>query len=163
LSLTYVEPSFTGVGQTGKIVEVNLPEELEAGQWITGSISVKNVGDAYEKLACLIHTLWDDAYYGAWQLVGPGVVVTVTIPEELIRMPGEDAEIEIYGGVLLDGWDTFRRDDMRTHTVKLKAVAPLEWWMLAAIAGGAALLLVGGAVAYQEHRRREELMLMLMR
>jgi len=149
-------------GAQAKIVEVRLPEELEAGRWITGSVSVDNVGDAKGKIACLIHTLWDDQYYGGWVEADPTQRVEFTVPENLIKMPDRDAEMEILAGVLLDGWEKFRRDDARSWTVKLAEVWPW-WWILAAGAGGVALITVAGVIIYQERRREEQLMLMLLR
>jgi hypothetical protein len=165
---TVEKPAITRVmlapGAVAKIVDVKLPTELEPGKWITGSVFVDNVGDAKGKIASLIHTLWDEKWYGAWVEVSPTTRVEFTVPEGLIKMPDQDAGMEILAGVLLDGWDKFRRDDMRTWTVK-KLVPPVwpEWWWIAALGGGVALIVVVGVVAYQERQREEMLMMMLMK
>lgn len=151
-------------GALADVVDVKLPEELEAGKWITGEIHVKNIGDARGKIASLLHTLWDDKFYGGWLEVDPGVTVKFMLEEGLIEMPEEDALIEIYGGVLLDGWDKFRQDDATSWTVKLY-VPPVWpwWWPIAAVGGGATLIAVVGAVAMEERRKETELMMLMAR
>jgi len=165
MSYVMVEPNVTPVatGAQARIVEVKLPRELEAG-WITGSVFVDNVGDETGKIASLIHTLWDDRWYGAWLEAPPGYRVEFRVPDGLISMPDRDAEMELLAGVLLDGWEKFRQDDMRSWTVKklVPEVWPW-WWTIAAVSGSAALIAVVGVIAYQERKREEELMMMLMR
>jgi len=153
-------------GAVAKIVEVRLPEELEAGEYITGSVFVDNVGDARGKIGSLLHTLWDDQWYGGWLEADPGARIEfrVTAEETAIVMPEEDAEMEILAGVLLDGWDQFRRDDTASWTIKLYVPEVWPWWWpIAAVGGGVALITVVGVVAYQERKREEMLMMMLMR
>jgi len=150
-------------GAVAKIVEIDLPRQLDPGSWITGSIYVDNVGDERGKIACVIHTLWDDRWYGGWVEADPTKRVRFDVPTELIQMPDEDARMEILAGVLLDGWDRFRKDDERSWTVE-KRVPPelFPWWWMLALGGGAACVaVVGGIVWVQERRREEELMLLL--
>jgi len=74
-----------------------LPEELAAGEWITGKIVTHNAGDATGTCLLFIHTVWD----GMWYLVGPADLdpcygLEVEIPEETLKMPEQDATIEMY-------------------------------------------------------------------
>jgi len=81
------------------IVAINLPDELAAGEWVTGEIIVRNDGGA-DSLALIIETVWDGGIYGVnWGgvVVQPGQEASATIPEGLIRMPNQDATIKIYG------------------------------------------------------------------
>ena len=152
-------------GAKASTVEVRLPEELEPGKSITGSVFVDNVGDAPGKIGSLIHCLWDDEWYGGYIVnVPPGGRCEFTVPEGLIEMPDQDANMKILGGVLQDGWEAFRQDDEVSWTVK-KLVPEVPWprWIWAGAAGGASLIVVVGAVAYQEDRRRQEMMMLLAR
>jgi len=150
-------------GAKAQIVEINLPRELEPGRWITGFVLVDNVGDERGKIACVIYAAWEDRYYGGWVEADPTARIRFDLPEGLIQMPDEDARMSIMTGVLLDGWDTFRKDDERSWTVR-KRIPPelFPWWWMLALGGGAACVaVIGGIVWVQERRREEELMLLL--
>ena len=95
------------------ITNINLPDELQAGEWITGYIDVKNIGTIEDNLRILITTEWDNKQYQGSASVPVGYALRIDIPEGLITMPEVDAIITIEGQHLEDGsWVT---DDLKTH------------------------------------------------
>ncbi len=95
------------------ITNINLPDELQIGEWITGYIDVKNIGTIEDNLRILITTEWDNKQYQGSASVPVGYALRIDIPEGLITMPEVDAIITIEGQHLEDGsWVT---DDLKTH------------------------------------------------
>jgi len=96
-----------------QIVSINLPSELEAGAWITGTIVVKNVGEAVGYLRLVI-TWWDGSTSTAGATVSVGYTMTVTIPEGHKKMPNHDISTRFDAQHQRpDG--TFVTDDTKTH------------------------------------------------
>ena len=104
----------------GVIVTINLPTELAAGAWITGSITIRNDGGA-DAMALVLITEWDGEAYGVVFDLAAGQSADVTLPSELIAMPNQDAVITLYachaepGGEFLIGGVEFKIDDTKTH------------------------------------------------
>lgn len=105
-------------GVKAQIVEVSLPSELAAGAWITGYISVANVGTSRGLIRLYLTTLWDGKKYRGEATLDPNKAVRFDVPEGLIKMPEQDAEIK------LEACHDDTVDDTRTHTIKLKEAAP---------------------------------------
>lgn len=105
-------PITEAAGPSASVVEVNLPDQLYAGDSITGFARVENVGGVDGTLRCLIITEWDGAIYSAEQVLSPGQVLQANLPAGIV-MPTQDALTTIKGEHLENGvWIT---DDVKTH------------------------------------------------
>jgi len=79
------------------ITSYELPAELAEGEWITGTITIHNAGDATGTVRLFIHTVWDGKWYTHEPApLDPCATGTLEIPEGVIKMPGQDATIEMY-------------------------------------------------------------------
>lgn len=104
------------------ITGVDFPAELVAGAVITGSISFINTGEA-DTFAVILHTGWDDRYYGTTFNLGRGGGGTITFREadSPLIMPNQDAHITVYGchaqpgGEFLIDSTEFKIDDTVEH------------------------------------------------
>jgi len=75
-----------------RINRIDLPEELEAGKWITGKIFMYI--QATGKATLDIVTVWNGRKYRTEWIAKAGGYYCVVIPARLIRMPEEDAKLE---------------------------------------------------------------------
>jgi len=104
----------------GVIVTINLPTELAAGAWITGSITMRNDGGT-DTMALILKTVWDGKFYGSVFDLAAGASTTLTLGSGLIAMPNQDAVITLYachaqpGGEFLIDSTEFKIDDTKTH------------------------------------------------
>ena len=102
------------------IVNVDLPTELAAGEWITGSITLRNDGGA-DTMALVLNTMWDNKLYGAVFDLAAGGSTSVGLEAGIIAMPNQDAVIDIYGchaepgGEFTIGGVEFKIDHKVTH------------------------------------------------
>ena len=96
-----------------EIVELVLPDELNEGDSILGSIKIKNVGLAKGSLRILLTTEWNNNWYESIEVVPVGDTLTANLLEGRIVMPSQDAVMTIEAQHLEDGvWVT---DDTKTH------------------------------------------------
>ena len=111
-----------------QIEEINLPTTLNPGDLITGSITIKNIGDELGTLGVLITTTWDGKEY---PLVSGGP----TSPEGSMtfnfhegypagNMPSGNAELVIEGRIWLGYNGGYRTDDVKTWIVTLYEEPP---------------------------------------
>ena len=104
----------------GIITDINLPMELAAGAWITGTVQISNDGGA-DTMALILVTEWDGKAYGAVFDLAAYQSATVTLDSGVIAMPNQDAVITIYachaqpGGEWLIDSTEFKIDDTKTH------------------------------------------------
>jgi len=102
------------------ITAINLPTELAAGAWITGSIDIRNDGGA-DTMALVFKTEWDGKYYGDVFDLTTGASNTINLAEGIFAMPNQDAIITFYGchaqpgGEFIIGATEFKVDDTKTH------------------------------------------------
>lgn len=118
------------MGAIARIEEINFPTVLNPGDLITGSITIKNIGDEPGTLGVRITTTWDGKKYS---LVSGGP----TSPEGSMtyyfhegypagNMPSGNAELIIEGLIWL-GWNGgFRTDDTKSWVITLQEVPPPE-------------------------------------
>ena len=106
-------PPPTGEGKAS-IIEVNLPDELEAGDLIIGYFRIKNIGTVEDDMRILVTTMWNGSRYSGWNTVPVNSVLRYAIIDtHNIRMPNQDAIIKIEGQHKKDGvWVT---DDTKLH------------------------------------------------
>jgi len=80
----------------GKIVKLELPAELYEGEWITGKVHIKNVGDATGEFRMTIWAYWEGRWYVSKSYdIPPGSTFVFEIVEGELKMPGEDARMLI--------------------------------------------------------------------
>jgi len=76
----------------------DLPDELAEGEWVTGKVTAHNAGDVTGVARVFLHTVWDGKWYThAPTSLDPCARLIVNIPSGLIKMPDQDATIEMYG------------------------------------------------------------------
>lgn len=104
----------------GAVTNINLPGELDAGDWITGVMNLTNNGEA-DKMALVFNTVWNGKMYGIVLDMTAGEVVEIGIDAGLIHMPNHDAVInilgchaEVGGELAIDGVE-FKIDEWHTH------------------------------------------------
>ena len=101
-----------------QITTINLPDSLDAGKGITGSIVLTNIGTVAAKLKIFVGTVWDGQSYDVASLEAIGVnkTFTVTIPAGLMVMPDKDAIINIIAKheSSPESW-SYITDDTKTH------------------------------------------------
>jgi hypothetical protein len=104
----------------GIISGINLPIELAAGAWVTGTVTLSNDGAA-DTMALILKTEWDGKFYGSVFDLAAGASTTLTLGSGLIAMPNQDAVITLYachaqpGGEFLIDSTEFKIDDTKTH------------------------------------------------
>ena len=106
-------PPPSGEGKAS-IIEVNLPDELSAGNQIIGYFRIKNIGTVEDDMRILVTTMWDGKQYAGWNSVPVNSVLRYAIIDtHNIIMPNQDAVIKIEGQHKENGvWIT---DDTKTH------------------------------------------------
>ena len=120
------------MGAIAKIEKITFPTTLNPGELITGSIIIKNVGDAPTSeeaglLAVLVKTLWDGKEYTliTYSTTAPGQTIRfdylAPAPHGMI-MPEGDAEFMVVGQVWL-GWNGgYRADDVKTWIIAVPVI-----------------------------------------
>ena len=107
----------------GTIAAIDLPSQLDAGAWVTGSITIRNTGDS-DSLAVIFKTEWDGKLFGTnfgGTILKPGQSGTATLSEGSIKMPSQEATVTVYGchqetgGEFLVGGVPYKIDDTKRH------------------------------------------------
>jgi len=117
-----------------QIEEINLPTTLNPGDLITGSITIKNIGDETTGteagyFSVLITTLWDGKEYPqiAYSSTAPGETFIFSFHSNypVGTMPEWDAELEVVGRIWL-GWNGgYRTDDTRSWMITIEEAPPI--------------------------------------
>lgn len=107
----------------GTVAAIDLPDQLDAGAWITGSLTIRNDGGA-DSLAVVFKTEWDGRLFGTnfgGATLDPGQTGKATISEGSIKMPSQEAAVTIYGchqeagGEFIIGGVPYKVDDTKRH------------------------------------------------
>ena len=104
------------VGEEGlaRILQINLPTELSAGEPVLGSIVITNAGAVEDMLRILVTTEWNSKQYVGSASVPVGSTYKVNIASSAgIVMPAEDAKITIQAQH--DEAGTWVTDETATH------------------------------------------------
>lgn len=106
-------PPVEGEGRAS-VIEVSLPDALNAGDVITGTIRAMNIGTGDSNMRSLVTTMWNGREYRRTVNLPVNGVLTHNLPSFLgITMPNQDAVIRIEGQHEENGvWIT---DDTKTH------------------------------------------------
>lgn len=105
---------FLSVGE-GKalITNINLPTELQAGEWIVGTLRVENIGVVKDNIRILITADWIPKSWAAQYELEVGQGLTASFVSGMVAMPEIDAHFTLKGQHTENGiWVT---DDTKTH------------------------------------------------
>lgn len=95
------------------VIEINLPDELTEGSYITGYYRIKNIGAINYRVKGILTTEWNGKQSKTEADLRPNDVLRVNLYEGGLVMPNQDAVITIDAQYLKDGvWIT---GDTKTH------------------------------------------------
>ena len=121
------------MGAIAWIQEINFPTTLNPGDLITGSITIKNIGDETTGteagyFSVLITTLWDGKEYPqiAYSSTKPGETFIFSFHSNypVGTMPDGDAELVIEGRIWLGYNGGYRIDDTKSWMITIEEVPP---------------------------------------